>query len=270
MSGVVVTCEHCGASLPSTAMFCGECGSAVAPSARASTSQPDASPPVLTGESRCSQCGAPMRITDIFCAECGHVAQAVAEAYLTQTRAIGVRATPVVRSSDAGESAIGIPEPGTPDPGTLEPSTREPAVETAPIVLSERESAVSVGGRIPADKGESAPAPTPPTTHFVLQFSTGEQAAVTGGGLLGRNPQPEPGEQFEHLVVLHDPGRSVSKTHLEFGHEDGWFWVLDRYSGNGSVLRQPELAPVRCEPGRRYRAARGSRIDIGEQFFVVS
>lgn len=217
-----------------------------------------------------------MRITDIFCAECGHVAQAVAEAYLTQTRAIGVRATPIVRSSEAPERAAAESEPAVsaPEQAAVAPEPAiggaEPVVSTAPIILSEPESAASVGERTPVDQSESRPAPASSVTRFVLQFSTGEQAAVTGAGLLGRNPQPEPGEQFDHLVVLHDPGRSVSKTHLEFGHEDGWFWVLDRYSGNGSVLRQPEQTAVRCEPGRRYRVTRGSRIDIGEQFFVVS
>jgi hypothetical protein len=105
---------------------------------------------------------------------------------------------------------------------------------------------------------------------FVLQFSTGESATVYGSGLVGRNPVAEPGEYVDHLVVLRDPGRSVSKTHLEFGQDGGAFWVLDRFSGNGSVLREPDGAPKRCEPGRRYFVARGTRIEIGDQFFVVS
>ena len=105
---------------------------------------------------------------------------------------------------------------------------------------------------------------------FVLQFSTGESATVYGSGLIGRNPVAEPGEYVDHLVVIRDPGRSVSKTHLEFGQDSGAFWVLDRFSGNGSALREPAGSPKRCEPGRRYFIARGTRIDIGDQFFVVS
>jgi hypothetical protein len=105
---------------------------------------------------------------------------------------------------------------------------------------------------------------------FVLQFSTGESATVYGSGLVGRNPVAEPGEYVDHFVVIRDPGRSVSKTHLEFGQDGGTFWVLDRFSGNGSVLREPEGAPKRCEPGRRYAVARGTRVEIGDQFFVVS
>ncbi|MET1043172.1 MAG: hypothetical protein ABWX59_03495, partial [Microbacteriaceae bacterium] len=105
---------------------------------------------------------------------------------------------------------------------------------------------------------------------FVLQFSTGENVTVTGSGLLGRNPQTQPGEYFDHIVPIFDPGKSVSKTHLEFGQDAGVFWVADRFSGNGSVVREPGTAPRRCEPGKRYRVTRGTRVDIGEQFLIVS
>lgn len=106
--------------------------------------------------------------------------------------------------------------------------------------------------------------------RFVLQFSTGESVTVHGSGLVGRNPRAEPGEHFDHLVRVLDATRSVSKTHLEFGQESGAFWVKDRFSGNGTIVREPDEKPVRCLPDRRRRLARGSRVDIGEQFFVVS
>lgn len=106
--------------------------------------------------------------------------------------------------------------------------------------------------------------------RFILQFSTGESVTVHGTGLLGRNPVTEPGEYVDQLVTIVDPGKSVSKTHLEFGQERGAFWVSDRYSGNGSIIREPESDPKRCDPGRRYRVVRGTRVDIGEQFFVIS
>ena len=106
--------------------------------------------------------------------------------------------------------------------------------------------------------------------RFVLQFSTGESVTVSGAGLIGRNPAAQPGEYVDQLVSIFDVGKSVSKTHLEFGQEGGRFWVSDRYSTNGSIVRQPEAEPRRCEPGRRYFVVRGTRIDVGEQFFVVS
>jgi hypothetical protein len=107
-------------------------------------------------------------------------------------------------------------------------------------------------------------------TRFVLQFSTGESVIVTGTGLVGRNPVPEPSENFDVIVAITDPSKSVSKTHLEFGQLAGVFWIGDRYSGNGTVVREPAGQPVRCDPATRYRVARGTRIEIGEQFFIVS
>jgi hypothetical protein len=107
-------------------------------------------------------------------------------------------------------------------------------------------------------------------TRFVLQFSTGDSVIVTGTGLVGRNPIPEPSEKFDIVVPITDPSKSVSKTHLEFGQMAGAFWISDRYSGNGSVVREPGGEPKRCEPGKRYRVMRGTRVEIGEQFFIVS
>lgn len=107
-------------------------------------------------------------------------------------------------------------------------------------------------------------------TRFVLQFSTGESVTVLGSGLVGRNPSMQPGEYVDQLVPIFDAGKSVSKTHLEYGQEGGRFWISDRYSTNGSTIRQPDAEPRRADPGRRYYVARGTRVDIGEQFFVVS
>lgn len=117
---------------------------------------------------------------------------------------------------------------------------------------------------------EIHPSPDDEGVRFVLQFSTGESYAVVGSGLAGRNPRAEPGEYVDHLVAIVDPGRSVSKTHFEFGQESGTFWFSDRHSGNGSVIREPGEQPRVCEPGLRYPLARGTRVDIGEQFFIVS
>jgi len=106
--------------------------------------------------------------------------------------------------------------------------------------------------------------------RFVLQFSTGESVTVLGSGLVGRNPSMQPGEYVDQLVPIFDAGKSVSKTHLEYGQEAGRFWISDRYSTNGSTIRQPDAGPRRADPGRRYFVARGTRVDVGEQFFVVS
>lgn len=110
---------------------------------------------------------------------------------------------------------------------------------------------------------------TPTRAPFVLHFSTGERFGVHGSGLLGRLPRPQPGERFDDLLTVHDPGKSVSKTHLEIGRDGDDLWVSDRFSGNGTVVRHIDGSIRRCEPGRRYRVERGARVDIGEQFFLV-
>lgn len=110
---------------------------------------------------------------------------------------------------------------------------------------------------------------TPTRAPFVLHFSTGERIGIHGTGLLGRLPRPEPGERFDDLLTIHDPGKSVSKTHLELGRDEADLWVSDRFSGNGSVIRHIDGSIRRCEPGRRYRVERGARVDIGEHFFLV-
>ncbi|WP_348521230.1 zinc-ribbon domain-containing protein [Curtobacterium flaccumfaciens] len=112
-------------------------------------------------------------------------------------------------------------------------------------------------------------AKTPTRAPFVLHFSTGERLGVHGTGLLGRLPRPQPGERYDDLLTVHDPGKSVSKTHLELGRDGDDLWVSDRFSGNGTVVRHIDGSIRRCEPGRRYRVERGARVDIGEQFFLV-
>jgi uncharacterized protein affecting Mg2+/Co2+ transport len=104
---------------------------------------------------------------------------------------------------------------------------------------------------------------------FVLQFSTGDSVAVTGTGIVGRAPSPQPGEYFDHVVPVVDVGRTLSKTHLEFGELDGTFWVSDRFSGNGTRVEVEGRAPRRCEPGKRVMVPRGGRVVMGDQFFTV-
>ncbi len=247
-----MTCANCGTELPVGAMFCGECGRAVpasrtssVPVARVKVGKPSATEtaPVVVqtaATEHCSQCGAVLASTDIFCGECGFV-----------------RVLPSRASTD---TAVLDPFPwGAPDgapPAPPEPPA-PPAASTDVEDVDDVEATRIVGHE---PRGE----------RFVLQFSTGESVTVSGTGLLGRNPVAEPGEYFDTIVRIADPGKSVSKTHLEFGQDAAMFWISDRFSGNGTVFREPDSAPRRCDPGKRYRIARGTRVDIGEQFFIVS
>jgi hypothetical protein len=208
----------------------------------------------------CRICGAPLTVGAMFCGECGS----------------STRATPTSRRR---------PDARPSDTTIIQPLTPAPTVVSVPIDVPPRPA---VAGDVPASDGTpdaaaiapaSAPAPSAlpsaPSTpvaevRFVLQFSTGETVSVSGSGLVGRRPLPQPAEHFDHLIQIADVGMSVSKSHLEFGQHEGELWISDRFSGNGTVIRRPGEAALRCEPGRRYLVPRGSRVEVADQFFVVS
>lgn len=180
----------------------------------------------------CRYCGSPLQADALFCVECG--------------RSVAGASAPTVRTPRRLLSAA---------PAAAPAAEAEPAPEPAPIDDTESTRMMASRGR-----GE----------RFVLQFSTGESIVVEGTGIVGRNPSCEPGESVDALIPVFDVGKSVSKSHAEFGQESGSFWVSDRHSTNGTIVRQPDAEPVRCDPGKRYHVVRGTRIEIGDQFFVVS
>lgn len=126
--------------------------------------------------------------------------------------------------------------------------------------------------RVAADQRATVSPPKPierPQPLFSLVFSTGESIRVSGSGLVGRNPAPREGERVDYLVQLIDPARSVSKTHLEFGVDEGSLWIADRGSSNGTRLGLDLLQPIDLEPGVRTVVPRGTRVGIGDAFFDV-
>ncbi|HEU4808589.1 MAG TPA: zinc ribbon domain-containing protein [Homoserinimonas sp.] len=256
------------------------------------------------GGVRCEQCQSVMGSDDIFCGECGFVSRSITRAFTAsdftgETRQLDlsprVRSEPLpepVRVVEPEPELVPVPEP-EPEP---EPEpTADPAPEPSPDLIVPPASLRPAVPRTPQPP-RTPPAPRVPPVQstrtfrdddegdleatrivsrisgnrFVLQFSTGESFTVHGSGLVGRNPQPEPGEFYDHLIRVLDSGKSVSKTHLEFGQEGGAFWVKDRFSGNGTIIREPDISARRAESDHRYRVVRGTRIDIGEQFFVIS
>ena len=70
-----------------------------------------------------------------------------------------------------------------------------------------------------------------------VTFDTGESFVVEGMALVGRRPEPRPGEPVSHLVPLPSQDMSLSKTHAQFQvAPDGALVVMDRGSTNGSVV----------------------------------
>ncbi|TFD31398.1 FHA domain-containing protein [Cryobacterium sp. TMT1-19] len=209
----------------------------------------------------CLICGAQLPVGAMFCGECGSSSTATP---LTRKR-------PDPRPSDTTvilplrrRSVISVPVVSVP----VVSAPVEVPVVSAPVEVPVVSAPVEAPAPVPLQAPEPAPAPT--ASLFVLQFSTGETISALGTGLIGRRPLPQPTERVDILVQINDLGRSVSKSHLEFGQHDGEFWVSDRYSGNGTIIRRPDAVAVRCEPGRRYLVPRGSRVEIADQFFILN
>lgn len=206
----------------------------------------------------CRICGATLPEGAMFCGECGSSTSATPESRRPHDPRPGD--TYVIHRSDAGVLSVPIGQEAASD--RSQPGEALGSEEIADAAAE-------------AETGAAEPAPTPgradaPSVRFVLTFTTGEVVTIQGTGLVGRRPLAEPGESFDHLVQIVDRGLSVSKTHLEFGEHDGDLWVADRFSANGTVVRRPGEGGVRCEPGRRVLVPRGSRVEIGEQAFVVA
>ena len=107
------------------------------------------------------------------------------------------------------------------------------------------------------------------TTGLRLLFDTGEQVDVTGDGLVGRNPGPEP--SADHVVAIDDPERSISKVHLAFGLEpDGRLWVMDRGSTNGTVVVGPDGRTAALVAGARATVAPGWTVRFGRRTVQVT
>lgn len=280
----MIRCGFCRTELPADALFCGECGRSVlgrvqtepvtAPDEAPDTHDaaveavPRAEPEALVVPVRqapidfsaiqsCRSCGATLSPGDIFCGECGDVVRPRGLANSRPGDTAAIEPLPPVRGLIAPFVSSAVP------PDAHSSGAHSSGADSARLDKRLTEILEDVEDtRIVMRNGEGE--------RFVLQFSTGESVRVAGSGLIGRNPHSEPAEFVDQFVRVTDPTRSVSKTHLEFGQENGAFWVRDRYSGNGSVVREPDQAPIRCEPGRRYRLPRGTRVDIADQFFVVS
>ena len=228
---------------------------------------------------RCAQCNAPLAPSDIFCPECGFVRHRQVAARPGDTNVLDPFPWGLPRATEQP-----APRPPGPEPEPVPAPAPGPAPVSAPSVPAPVPDQ-PISARLPRATGSHRALDSddeadieetrivgraPKGERFILQFSTGESVTVTGTGLIGRNPVTEPGEYVDSIVTITDPGKSVSKTHLEFGQEGGAFWISDRFSGNGTVVREPDRQPKRSDAGKRYRVVRGTRVDIGEQFFIVS
>lgn len=118
-------------------------------------------------------------------------------------------------------------------------------------------------GRAPLAEDETAPSP------WVAVLDDGREVPVRGLVLLGRNPQPRPGEEGAELVKLTDQSRTVSKSHLALDVDDTGLFVVDRGSTNGSTVTTPDGRVSRCAPGEVVHVAEGSVVSMGDHWLTL-
>jgi pSer/pThr/pTyr-binding forkhead associated (FHA) protein len=150
-----------------------------------------------------------------------------------------------------------------PSAPVFEPNV-EPAAAPEPSAEPEPPSGgfTTMPATPPAPGGER---PTDPEgkTAFVLDLPTGESFDVVGTTLIGRNPQPRPGESVDGLIAIGAWEKSVSKTHaILVPHPDG-ITVRDRGSSNGSWVIRADGTETRCAPGEDVVVRAGDRIRLG-------
>ncbi|WP_127479727.1 RDD family protein [Nocardioides pantholopis] len=114
------------------------------------------------------------------------------------------------------------------------------------------------------------PAAPPAGARWRVAFDTGEAFLVEGLALVGRGPEPRPGEQARHLVPLRSSDMSLSKTHAQFQVvPDGALVVMDRGSTNGSVLVRRGV-PRDLGPGRPTTLLDGDLVRFGDRSMSVT
>ncbi|WP_277927263.1 FHA domain-containing protein [Curtobacterium sp. DN_7.5] len=176
---------------------------------------------------RCSYCGAELRPNSMFCLACGQLATG------------GRRSTPVA----VGDTADVPPQPSASVPPP--PARPGPAPATG----------------LEARRAPVTPAPSGALPQLV--FTTGQTLLVEEGTVLvGRRPDEIAAREGARAFAVDDPDRSMSRVHaaLQFG-PDG-LRVVDRGSGNGTVLRRGDRED-RCPEGLAVELVPGDELWFG-------
>lgn len=199
----------------------------------------------------------------------GAAAHPPAPAGRRAARAAAEQASAVAAGSPSARPVSGVPSPvgpaaAAPTPPTSTPSTPAPTAQ-APSSAGIRPVVPGPAPVEPAPAAASRAVDRAQPVPFLVTLDTGQVMSVTGPGLIGRAPRPTPGERCDHVIVVEDPERSVSRTHARFGIEAGTFWVSDAGSGNGTTLRLPSGRVVPVPADQRVPVPSGSTIQVGDR-----
>lgn len=121
-----------------------------------------------------------------------------------------------------------------------------------------------------AERAAQPDGPAAGLAGWRVTFDTGQSLLVEGLTLLGRRPEPRPGEPVRHLVPLPSQDMSLSKTHAQLQvAADGVLVVTDRGSTNGSVLVRRGVARD-LPAGRPTTLLSGDLVRLGDRQMTVA
>lgn len=174
----------------------------------------------------------------------------------------------LVQEPDAEPAAEEEAEPATQELINLTAMRLAPPPPAAPTARPAAPVALLDTG--PPTSPRTAVREMPTTGGWRLSFDTGGSVEVTGLTLIGRNPEPRPGEQVAHLVPLESGDMSLSKTHAQVQiARDGELVVMDRGSTNGSVLIRQGVSRD-LAPGRPTTLLPADRVRLGDREMTVA
>ncbi len=160
------------------------------------------------------------------------------------------------------------PAPATLAPTVAPPTSGQAADPPSPAAWSEPPGVTE--RRPPRQERPAAVAAPASVVRWQVSFDSGEIVVVEGPVLIGRGPQPRPGEEVRHVVPLRSSDMSLSKTHAQLQvADDGALVVTDRGSTNGSALvRRGMSRPLAA--GRPTTLVDGDRVTFGDREMRVA
>ncbi len=159
--------------------------------------------------------------------------------------------------------------PPAPDPAQVPARAPSRPRHAAPDPLEESSERTSVRDPALARTAGTGTGEPPAAPSWGLAFDTGERVVVDALVLIGRRPEPRPGEEAARLVALPSTDMSVSKTHAQVVvAPDGALVVTDRGSTNGSVLRRQGVAKP-LTAGRPATLLDGDVVTLGDRTVTV-
>jgi len=146
-----------------------------------------------------------------------------------------------------------------------------PVVPGAPPPPPPPAAATAVPGAPPTTSAPPpAPAPPAPAAAAIWRLRVpgiADPVVVDPAVVLGRNPSAPADAPDALALPIHDPAKSVSKTHALVVLVDGQLAVRDLDSTNGVWLVVPGADPVRIAPGAATPVPAGADLELGE--FVI-